>query len=90
MYYPAEDADKDMNVTFQRSKRDLNIGFMGAARGSRDRQIELFQNVDEIQKKNVIILKKQVKIKFTFFRNRIYCSFCNPRFVRVMFMVLYL
>ena len=53
-----------MNVEFQRSKRDLNIGFMGAARGSRDRQIELFQKVEEVQKQNVTVLSKQVNFSY--------------------------
>merc|ERR1712150_159311 len=33
---------------------------MGAARGARDRQIELFHKVDEVQKQNIGLLTKQV------------------------------
>ena len=47
---------------FQRCKRDLNISFMGVVRGSRDRQNELFANVDRVLNDNVKILERQVSV----------------------------
>ena len=46
---------------FQRCKRDLNIGFMGVVRSCRDRQLDLFAEVDQIFNGNVNILEKQVR-----------------------------
>ena len=48
---------------FQRCKRDLNISFMGVVRGSRDRQNELFANVDRVLNDNVKILERQVSFE---------------------------
>lgn len=56
------DVDKEMNIMFQRCKRDLNISFMGVVRESRDRQNELFANVDRVLNDNVTILEKQASV----------------------------
>jgi len=56
----AEDVDKEMNIMFQRCKRDLNISFMGVVRGSRDRQNELFAEVNHVLGDNVKLLEKQI------------------------------
>ena len=45
---------------FQRCKRDLNISFMGVVRGNRDRQNELFAEVNKVLHDNVKLLEKQV------------------------------
>ena len=55
-----EDVDKEMNIMFQRCKRDLNISFMSVVRGSRDRQNELFAEVSKVHHQNVNLLEKQV------------------------------
>ena len=55
-----EDVDKEMNIMFQRCKRNLNISFMGVVRGSRDRQNELFADVNKVLNENVKLLEQQV------------------------------